>query len=88
MLVEAARSPWKKRGRDLRDSIRSARYSSRPAGQGITLAEFEKNAGGNVPLRHLPALAEVADAAVLLASDLSRGMTSTFANVTCGAQTD
>lgn len=56
--------------------------------QGITLAEFEKNAGAHVPLRHLPALAEVADAAVLLASDLSRGMTSTFANVTCGAQTD
>jgi len=56
--------------------------------QGITLAEFEKRAGATVPLRHLPALAEVADAAVLMASDLSRGMTSTFMNVTCGAQTD
>lgn len=56
--------------------------------QGITLAEFERQAGATVPLRHLPALAEVADAAVLMASDLARGMTSTFMNVTCGAQTD
>ena len=56
--------------------------------QGITLAEFEKQAAINVPLRHLPALAEVADAAVIMVSDLGRGMTSTFANVTCGAQVD
>jgi NAD(P)-dependent dehydrogenase (short-subunit alcohol dehydrogenase family) len=56
--------------------------------QGITLEEFEKQAAKDVPLRHLPALAEVADAAVMMMSDLGRGTTSTFANVTCGAQVD
>ena len=56
--------------------------------QGITLEEFEKQAAKDVPLRHLPALAEVADAAVMMMSDLGRATTSTFANVTCGAQVD
>jgi 3-oxoacyl-[acyl-carrier protein] reductase len=39
-------------------------------------------------LRHMPSLAEVANAAVLLASDLASGMTATVANVTCGALVD
>jgi len=32
----------------------------------------------------LPSVAEIADAAVLMASDYSRGMTGTLFNVTCG----
>ncbi len=55
---------------------------------GVTLEEVLRDAGSGSPLRHLPLLDEVADAAVLLASDLARGMTATLANVTCGAQVD
>lgn len=55
---------------------------------GITLEEFERQAGAGTALRHLPSLAEVADAAVLLASDYARAMTVTSANVTCGQQVD
>jgi 3-oxoacyl-[acyl-carrier protein] reductase len=39
-------------------------------------------------LRHLPSLAEIADAAVLMASDKARGMTATIANLTCGQLAD
>jgi NAD(P)-dependent dehydrogenase (short-subunit alcohol dehydrogenase family) len=63
-------------------------WTLRAEERGITLAEFEREAGAGAPLRHLPYLAEVADAAVIMASDYARGMTSTFMNVTCGAQTD
>lgn len=63
-------------------------FTLRANERGITLEAFEREAGAGAPLRHLPALAEVADAAVILASDYARGMTATFANVTCGAQVD
>lgn len=56
--------------------------------QNITLAEFERQAGANAPLRRLPALAEIADAAVLLASDYARAMTASMINATCGAVVD
>jgi 7-alpha-hydroxysteroid dehydrogenase len=56
--------------------------------KGISLAEFERDAARNVPLRHLPSLAEVADVAVLMALPLARAMTNTSFNVTCGAQGD
>ena len=56
--------------------------------KGIEFTELLREAGSGSPLRHLPSLDEVADAAVLLASDLARGMTATMANVTCGAQVD
>jgi 7-alpha-hydroxysteroid dehydrogenase len=58
------------------------------AEQGITLEEFIRKAGSGVPLRHLSSLAEIADAVVLLASDLARAMTATVANATAGAQMD
>jgi NAD(P)-dependent dehydrogenase (short-subunit alcohol dehydrogenase family) len=63
-------------------------FKLRAAEQGTTLAEIERRAGEGSPLRHLPALAEVADAAVLMASDLARGMTVTTANVTTGSTPD
>ena len=55
---------------------------------GLTFEEVLRQAGASSPLRHLPWLSEVADAAVLLASEYARGMTATLANVTCGAMLD
>jgi NAD(P)-dependent dehydrogenase (short-subunit alcohol dehydrogenase family) len=52
--------------------------------EGVSRAEFERKMGADTLLGHLPSLAEVADAAVLMASDQARGMTSTMFNVTCG----
>ncbi|RVH21176.1 hypothetical protein CN215_25370 [Sinorhizobium meliloti] len=42
----------------------------------------------DTPLRRVTPLAQIADAAVLLASDLAAGMTATMANATGGAQID
>jgi NAD(P)-dependent dehydrogenase (short-subunit alcohol dehydrogenase family) len=56
--------------------------------QGKTIDAVFAEWGSGAPLRRLPALSEVADAAVLLASDYARGMTNTLANVTCGAYLD
>ncbi len=55
---------------------------------GITLQELEIENGRSTPLRRVTALAQVADAAVLLTSDLAAGMTMTMANATGGAQID
>ena len=63
-------------------------FKLRAAENGVSLDEVLRQAGLSSPLRHLPWLAEVADAAALLASDYARGMTATLANVTCGAQVD
>jgi NAD(P)-dependent dehydrogenase (short-subunit alcohol dehydrogenase family) len=63
-------------------------FKLRAAEAGISFDEYMREAGSGSPLRRLPLLAEVADAAVLLASDYARGMTATLANVTCGAQVD
>lgn len=54
----------------------------------MTLAEAETEFGKDTPLRRVTPLAQVADAAVLLASDLAAGMTATLANATGGAQID
>lgn len=63
-------------------------FKLRAAETGLSFEEVLRQAGSGSPLRHLPWLSEVADAAVLLASDYARGMTATLANVTCGAQVD
>jgi len=63
-------------------------FKLRAAETGLSFDEVLQQAGAGSPLRHLPWLAEVADGAVLLASDYARGMTATLANVTCGAQLD
>jgi enoyl-[acyl-carrier-protein] reductase (NADH) len=65
-----------------------AAFKLRAAESGLSLEDVLREAGSSSPLHHLPWLAEVADAAVLLASDYARGMTATLANVTCGAQVD
>jgi 7-alpha-hydroxysteroid dehydrogenase len=56
--------------------------------EGITLEEFEIKAGAGVPLRRLTPLAQIADTAVLAASDYAGAMTATVFNATGGAQMD
>jgi NAD(P)-dependent dehydrogenase (short-subunit alcohol dehydrogenase family) len=56
--------------------------------EGISLEEFEIRAGAGVPLRRLTPLAQIADTAVLAASDYAGAMTATVFNATGGAQMD
>jgi 7-alpha-hydroxysteroid dehydrogenase len=55
---------------------------------GVSFEEVHKEFAKNTPLRRITALAQVADAAVLMSSDLAAGMTATVANATGGAQVD
>ncbi|MBX9454665.1 MAG: SDR family oxidoreductase [Rhizobium sp.] len=55
---------------------------------GVTFDDLHREFASNTPLRRITALAQVADAAVLMASDLAAGMTATMANATGGAQVD
>jgi 3-oxoacyl-[acyl-carrier protein] reductase len=54
---------------------------------GISLDEYRADMGSGT-LPRLPVLAEVANAAALLASDRATAMTAAIANVTCGASID
>jgi 3-oxoacyl-[acyl-carrier protein] reductase len=56
--------------------------------QGVSVETFAQALAESTPLRHLPSLAEIADAAALLACDYSAPMTATVANVTCGGSPD
>lgn len=56
--------------------------------RGISFEEMYQEVAKDTPLRRIASLAQVADAAVLLASDLASCMTATLANVTGGAQID
>ena len=56
--------------------------------KGMSFEEVHKEFSKDTPLRRTTPLAEVANAAVLLASDLAAGMTATMANATGGAQID
>jgi 7-alpha-hydroxysteroid dehydrogenase len=56
--------------------------------RGISFDEMHREVAKDTPLRRISSLGQVADAAVLLASDLASSMTSTFANATGGAQID
>jgi NAD(P)-dependent dehydrogenase (short-subunit alcohol dehydrogenase family) len=58
------------------------------AAVGKTFDELSEEWGSGVPLGRVTALAQVADAVVLLSSDLAAGMTATFANATGGALID
>lgn len=54
----------------------------------ISFDEVAREFGKGTSLRKVTALAQVADAAVLLSCDLAAGMTATMANATGGAQVD
>lgn len=55
---------------------------------GMTFEEVHTLFAKDTPLRRITPLAQIADAAVMLASDYSAGMTATMANATGGAQVD
>ena len=58
------------------------------AAAGLSLSEYQAALGGDTLMRRLPRLAEVANAATLLASDRASAMTAALANVTCGSFVD
>ena len=58
------------------------------AADGLSPDEYQDAGASGTLLRRLPLLAEVASAAVLLASDHARAMTAVQANVTCGSFVD
>lgn len=55
---------------------------------GMTFDEVHAQFAKDTPLRYITPLAQVANAAVMLASDYTAGMTATMANTTGGAQVD
>jgi len=55
---------------------------------GMTFEEVHTLFARDTPLRRITSLAQVASAAVMLASDYAAGMTATMANATGGAQVD
>jgi NAD(P)-dependent dehydrogenase (short-subunit alcohol dehydrogenase family) len=57
-------------------------------GTGISRAAFETRIAEKTMLRHMPMMAEIADAAVLAASDYASSMTATVLNATCGEIAD
>ncbi len=56
--------------------------------QGISREELEINFAASTLLKRLPRLAEVANAAVLMASDKASAITAAVTNVTCGELMD
>jgi enoyl-[acyl-carrier-protein] reductase (NADH) len=54
----------------------------------MTFDEVHALFAKDTPLRYITPLAQVANAAVMLASDYTAGMTATMANATGGAQVD
>lgn len=58
------------------------------AERGLSFEDVQREFSKDVPLRQVTPLAQIANAAVLLASDLAAGMTATMANATGGAQVD
>lgn len=56
--------------------------------RGISFEDLHRDYAKTTPLRRIAGLAQVADAAVLLSSDLASAMTATVANATGGGQID
>lgn len=63
-------------------------WQGRADDQGVSFEEVHRQFAKDTPLRKVTALAQVADAVVLLSSDLAAGMTATMANATGGALVD
>jgi NAD(P)-dependent dehydrogenase (short-subunit alcohol dehydrogenase family) len=55
---------------------------------GMSFEEVHAHFAKDTPLRYITPLAQIANAAVMLASDYAAGMTATAANATGGAQVD
>lgn len=63
-------------------------WQSHAEKSGMTFDEVHKLFAKDTPLRYITPLAQVANAAVMLASDYTAGMTATMANATGVAQVD
>ena len=63
-------------------------YEAHGTQRGMTGEAFEAQLAQSTLLKRLPRLAEVANVAALMASDLASAMTGTVANVTCGEIVD
>lgn len=63
-------------------------FDQHAANRGISRQEFEARFAASTLLKRLPLLAEVANVAVLMASDLASPITGAVANVTCGEIVD
>jgi 3-oxoacyl-[acyl-carrier protein] reductase len=65
-----------------------AAWRSHAADEGISLQEWSNRIAERTMLKRLPLLAEVADAAVLIASDRASGITAEIVNLTGGELAD
>ncbi|HEY8292840.1 MAG TPA: SDR family oxidoreductase, partial [Thermomicrobiales bacterium] len=63
-------------------------FQQHAANAGSSREDFEKRLAEKTLLKRLPRLAEVANAAVLMASDRASAITGTVLNVTCGQTVD
>jgi len=63
-------------------------FQAHAEGLGITTEAFEATLAAQTMLKRLPRLAEVANAAVIMASDRASAITGTVLNVTCGQVVD
>jgi NAD(P)-dependent dehydrogenase (short-subunit alcohol dehydrogenase family) len=66
------------------DTLTREKIAQVGGGGGIDPADVERAIAGMTMLHRAPRLAQVADAAVFLASDRASGITGTMVNVTCG----
>ena len=80
VILRSAGSP------DASDIKQTFEHHARAAG--ISPEEFLAEASSGTLLRRLPMLSEVAEAAVIMASDRASAMTGVMANVTCGFWVD
>jgi 3-oxoacyl-[acyl-carrier protein] reductase len=80
VILRSAGSP------DAPDVKQTFEHHARAAG--ISPGEFLAEASSGTLLRRLPMLSEVAEAAVVMASDRASAMTGVMANVTCGFWVD
>lgn len=63
-------------------------FAKHAVNAGVSLAAFEKQFASKTMLKRLPSLKDVANAAVLMASDKADAITATVLNVTCGELAD
>lgn len=66
----------------------TAAFTTQAEVLGTTAEAMRERAEAEVPLRQLPSLAAVADAAVFAASDAARALTATTINITSGVTVD
>lgn len=66
----------------------AAAISEHARAAGVTLEAFEARIAEKTMLRHMPKMAEIANAAVLAASDHASSMTAAVLNCTCGEIAD